>query len=482
MLKTRTEAQTDTSLTMYSLFAWLWAMGIIWHYLRPNHTYPVGWADLIVAIAAILVLIRPKNVYYLLCAAASSIAVFLIAAPSPSNHWTMQFFVNATLCASFLMLAVQRRTWHIDGQEWLRAFRPAVCLLVVLLYLFASLHKLNSGYFSEHSAALSLYRNIVHGEQMRAFAQVFPAYDAFLALLPPVTIVIELGVPVLLFFRPTRLLGLLIGMAFHAFVSLNEYPPGTDFPTLLGAAYVLFFPHAGFDILNASIISRLRESRYYEPFKSLIIPAIMLAVIFVPPLYDLPKRSATDWFGFANLKSAHWSIYVAAYLALLIFLIVKLRSVAGDRSLSLIRGQRLPLMPILVLTIFVGLSPYLGLRSAGAFTMFSNLETEGSASNHFFMPFELQVFDYQKQVCVIETTAEDIPKTAFTGRLLTWFQFRRLARRNPEASITYTFKGERFELKRIADKLELSAEPDWFERHYLTFLHNDIGKKTTYCD
>ncbi len=114
--------------------------------------------------------------------------------------------------------------------------------------------------------------------------------------------------------------------------------------------------------------------------------------------------------------------------------------------------------------------------------MFSNVETEGNYSNHFFMPLELQFFDYQKQVCVIETTAEDIPATALTGDLLTYYNFRRLTRQNPDASITYTFDGERYELERIADKPELVADMDWFERFYLTFQQTNWDTKKTYCD
>ena len=88
----------------------------------------------------------------------------------------------------------------------------------------------------------------------------------------------------------------------------------------------------------------------------------------------------------------------------------------------------------------------------------------------------------RNKVCVIDSSSEQIPITALTGRLFPYYKFLSLTRRNPQASITYTFKGERFELERIADKPELIADPDWFERHYLVFQATDWDKKTTYCD
>ena len=457
-------------------------MSIIWHYLRPNHGHLVDLADLWVVLAATLVLVRPHNCYFLLATAIASVAAFLSVAPSPSNHWTMQFVINITLIASFVSVARRQQSLNIDSSGWLREFRPVVCLLIIMLYLFASLHKLNGGYFSEHSYALRLYRDIVSGGHMAAFAHFFPTHDSFLAILPHLSLLTELAIPILLFFRRTRLVAILIGILFHTLLSLKEYPPGTDFPTLLGAAYILFLPQASFDILNGSILHRLRNSGYVPLLKSLVLPAALLAVIFVPTIYALPRRPSVDWFTFANLKSVHWAAYVATYFTLIIFLIYRLGSQNYDDSLLIIRGVKYPFIIILAAVVFIGMSPYLGLRTAGSFAMFSNLETEGHYSNHFFVPPDLLIFPYQKQVCVIETTADGIPATAKTGELLTYYHFRKLTRLYPEASITYTFDGERFELERIGDKPDLVAEPDWFERHYLTFQATNWDKKSTYCD
>jgi len=459
-------------------------MGLAWHYLRPNNPYHVGWPDLFLVICAILVLIRPQNCYFLLATASAFILTYLLGlAPSTeSNHWTLQFLVSITLFASFIIATVKRRSPKIDSREWLRLFRPIICLLVVMLYLFASLHKLNSRYMSELGAAPQMYRAIVYSEHMAAFAPLLPTDDAFIGILPQLSILIELAIPIMLLFRRSRLLAILIGIVFHAVLSLRSYPPALDVIVFVAAVYIPFLPDASIDIIRATVLDRLRSSRWYEPFKSVVLPAILLAVIFVPPVYSLPKLPSIEWFSFANLLSAFWAAYVATYVALLALLIYKLRAAEYGKAPYAIARAQYPLVSVLVLAFLVGMSPYLGLKTAGAFTMFSQLETEGDYSNHWFMPLELQIFDYQKQVCVIETTAEDIPTTASTGALLTYHQFRKMTRNNPEASITYTFKGERFELERIADKPELVAGLDLFERYYLAFQHTDWDKKTTYCD
>lgn len=314
---------------MYSLFAWLWAMSLIWHYMRPYHLYPVGWADLPVIIGSILVLVRPHNCYFLLATAVSMVVVYLTTLPLPSNHWMMAFLVNTALCSSFFWLAGRRKSLSVNADDWLTEFRPLVCALVILLYLLASLHKLNAGYFfSDHSFALRLYRDILNGLHVSEIAHLLPQDEGFLAVLPHISVVVELAIPVLLIFRRTRAIAILIGFSFHSFLSLKEYPPGTDFPTLLGAAYVLFLPNASFDIINVSIFGRMRSSRFYSPFKRLVVPTILLAVIFLPYTFSYVETSSVDWFTFSNLKSAHWAVYVISYFAVLGALIYKLRATA----------------------------------------------------------------------------------------------------------------------------------------------------------
>jgi len=53
----------------------------------------------------------------------------------------------------------------------------------------------------------------------------------------------------------------------------------------------------------------------------------------------------------------------------------------------------------LVLLFLYGMTPYLGLRTAGNFTMFSNLRTEGTFSNHLLLRSNpIKVWGYQEDV------------------------------------------------------------------------------------
>ena len=171
----------------------------------------------------------------------------------------MHFFVSLTLSGAHHFGAKQKSA-NIDVDAWLCVFRPAVCLLVVTLYLFASLHKLNSTYISEQGFAPTIYRSIISNEQLLAFSQLFPTDAAFIAILPLLSVLIELAIPILLLFRRTRLIAILIGMSFHIILSLRSYPFVTDFPIFLGAAFVLSCPRPAVDLINVSISGTIAQA------------------------------------------------------------------------------------------------------------------------------------------------------------------------------------------------------------------------------
>ena len=72
-------------------------------------------------------------------------------------------------------------------------------------------------------------------------------------------------------------------------------------------------------------------------------------------------------------------------------------SFSGSAPGRLALAPALLIFPVLVL--FHGFSPYLGLRTVPAFSMYSNLRTEGGLTNHWFMPSRaLRVAGFQEDL------------------------------------------------------------------------------------
>ena len=83
------------------------------------------------------------------------------------------------------------------------------------------------------------------------------------------------------------------------------------------------------------------------------------------------------------------------------------------------------LVPGLLLIIVNGASPYLGLKTGVAYTMYSNLRTEDGFENHLFIPRALRVFSFQDApVQILESTAPELQRVSDRNEALVFFDFQ----------------------------------------------------------
>jgi hypothetical protein len=121
----------------------------------------------------------------------------------------------------------------------------------------------------------------------------------------------------------------------------------------------------------------------YPRFSTLCLALLLL---FLPP----PARASTS-------RRPGWLARVRGHLA------------AGPppgRPLFAPRAGVAMLAPALIL--ISGLIPYAGLGTERAFSMYSNLRTEGGRSNHFLVPAGAQLFSYQRDL--VEIRSSSVPR------------------------------------------------------------------------
>jgi len=64
---------------------------------------------------------------------------------------------------------------------------------------------------------------------------------------------------------------------------------------------------------------------------------------------------------------------------------------------------------VLPLVLFLnGMSPHLGLKSTLSYAMYSNLRTEDGASNHFFLPVEMQIWNFERDLVTIIASTDPV--------------------------------------------------------------------------
>ena len=411
--------------------------------------------------AAILLILRPTSILRLTALITLQLYEIPFQLPYVSNHWLFTTFVNLTILQAIAYLIIRRRTLRIDKANLIRLFAPVVRVEVIILYFFVVLHKLNWSFLaSDVSCAAVLYK-AQHLEGLISNTGSISKYNIYL------TIGIETLIPVLLIFRKTRNIGLLVGLGFHCVIALNSFNGFYDFSGMIFAIYVLF---SSFSFTNTvAKFSRKWSERQIQLRKRLgqfeLRNLIILLLIFFFSLVALAYLTThlRDYFQLV------WALYSLVFIIL--FLLALKNQVWQTPHVAFALPSAIFLL-FPVLLFFNGISPYLGLKTESSFSMFSNLRTEGGITNHIFIPVSTQIFDFQKDLVeVVSSTDKPLKEAATKHQLMPFFKFRdHVATVKPE-QVVYIRNGQQrtFNLATAPPNDELRRRSPFIMRKLLGF-------------
>jgi hypothetical protein len=456
-------------MTSFALFAWLWAFSGLLD-IAPFHAWFASPFHTLSAACCALVLLRPGWLPGVAAMLALRIATFAWDSPDTANHQLLYAIASAAVLCAF-PLAARRRSWRPTAQDWLESFAPVARVMLFALYFFGVLHKLNRDYFDpEVSCAVG------------TFVEVAPAWlDRFATAnratrgsLIAGSLLVEAAVPLLLAFGRTRRLGIALGALFHGFLGLRFFA----FSTGLLAFYALFVPSAVWE--RAAALLEQRRARggaaavLLSPLGAGVAALLLVAAFGVSGalLAEDAEWAALPRAGFP-LLAVGWILLIGAPLA---WLLGSRRLAAGFAGRS---PGRLASAPVLLvfpaLVLFHGMSPYLGLRTVPAFSMFSNLRTEGGLTNHWFMPNRaLRIAGFQEDLVTVRS-AQDEELLRFARRpRRTFYDFkmriqRMAARGKRDIAVSYRRGSEVHALARAETDPELMQPVPWWQRKWLKF-------------
>ncbi len=377
-------AEVSPDASRLALFGFLWAFALLYHQVGYDDHLGTA-ADLVLAGIAMVAMVWPSTPIVLGALAVVHVAVVLRNLPSVYNHW---YF--AALVSIGIAVACAIAWWQDRGSgstlrpaSVARAFVPAGQWCLILLYVASGFHKLNHDFLDPAVSCAPILGGAITG----TFALPQPVAIATIWL----TIVLELGVPVLLMVRRFRHAGIAIGLLFHVMMALAGYPRFSA----TGVALLTLFLAPG---TLTQLSSRGRFGRLHEIIRVRVSPTgFRLAIVLV----------------LVAATSAGQAVASPVFLAVqLLFTLAVLVLATGHRtgteSYRRIQGP-VPLSIVAPVLVFVSaISPYLGLSTSRALAMYSNLRTEGGSSNHLIVPATLQPFDFQRDLVTI--VASSLPR------------------------------------------------------------------------
>jgi hypothetical protein len=245
-------------------------------------------------------------------------------------------------------------------------------------------------------------------------------------------------------------------LAMHAILAVIGF---VDFATLAFPLLFTFIPANYYQVLNKNAnlrLSRLRVDRAHAYLAINVIGGAYTGIYtHIAPLFN--KFFVTGMlFNLAALVFI-WPILYTLFSP-------SPPEWGGVPVLNRDMPKFLYLFPVLL--VLYALTPYFGLRTAGNFTMYSNLRTEGSTSNHLLLGSNpIKFWEYQEDVVRIIEIDDDAGEAIHhydrfrSGLLLPVVEFRkwiyRWTQAGAEVPLEFEYRGKIYSTKDIVN------DPEW---------------------
>lgn len=392
----RTRGSGDPSVVTL-VFVTAWAASIVVHRVAFSEILatPLGALSALTAGAAA---VAPRSARRFALALACSVAVAAAHVPDIPNHLVLESLVNL---AMLVVLAPAVRRGSAPSDTVTSIVRPAV----VVLYAWATVHKLNTDFLDPAVSCASVFTADV-GERFGGLPTPHVARSAA----PYLTLLLEGGLPVLLVVRRLRWLAVVVGGAFHLLLILHPISGVYSFSALMLASYAAFLaPRWAAPLVAAA--GRLpalgRHGRTVLAFGGIA------GAVVVARGTDGRVLERGGMVALLALGGVAWSLVARAA--------VRHR---GDASPTA-RPVGTPATLVAVLLVANGAMPYVAVKTQLSFSMFSNLRTE-VAGNHLVLP-TWHLGPWQDDLVRVESTDhEEVEELGGPGTAVPRYELRRV--------------------------------------------------------
>ncbi|HWN18200.1 MAG TPA: hypothetical protein VNO19_04710 [Gemmatimonadales bacterium] len=484
-------------MTPFALFAVLYMTALFLDQAE-RWTYPLFT---LASLFLILVIVstRITRITFLIFLVVITAQLLLRQFPDVPNHLNIAIYCNLVMMVGIVLSWVRIRDYPSDD-DYFEMVRPILQVSTIIVYFLAGFNKLNADFVNPHvSCVKGMTENLVR----MAISPVGGIPKGLVLLGAGAVVAYRLLLP-RLGQRAKRvaaavLLSLIAAAVMLAVMPLPKIDPGVTGLAVkamvalvisweLIGALMLAFPALQLPMLAFSWT--MHSSLALIGFVDFGAVALSLLITFVPWRYLalLNSRVHVPWLGLSVHRAylylatsilcgivgfgQNFVAGVVFNLGALVFLWPLLSGLTAPSPRPPWTGVPLssPLTPkwmyiFPVLVFLHGLTSYLGLRTAGNFSMFSNLRTEGPVSNHFLLRSNpLKLWSYQEDVVSFIDIDDRRAKIGFQyqplrGNQLPVVEFRKLiywwTKAGVAVPMTLEYRGK------IHSTEDITSDPVW---------------------
>ena len=444
--------------SQWQSFLWLFTLSFI--YELAESWQNTGITLFVIACCFFAMYSKKKRVKTLLFTMVSfALFVFIFWFPVVANHLNLQLFVILNL----LILAYR----DFSGKKIKLIFaQQSLGLCLVATYFMSAVHKLNTDFFSPQFGCTTWMYSKANSWLNLGIIESLPEW--FFVLSPYAYVCVLFSATIALVLPGSyRAAGLIILFSLHSFLALIGF---ADFSAICFSFYILFIPKKVWSesFKNYRVFNRMPFEKWYSCWAFLMAFFTALS------------------FHFSLFNRTH---YQGLFLAIGIFPVVyqfakSLRKKSTNhfwkRQKSLLSGIKAKaLIPALLLILF-GLSPYIGLRSRGTFTMFSNIKVEGGSNNHLFLP-QIDIFPFLKDIVWVkridqqEGPSYGLNEMDFRRQIMVDYKNRWLKQKRP-LPIVIDYKGKEFTYENIFVEESWVQPVPWYS-YFLDFRSIQVDQE-----
>lgn len=506
----------------FAIFSILWVTATLMEMVE-YWKYPLATLGIFL-LAIVVVFFGNKRVTFPIFLVATTIYFFVTQFPEVANHINLLLFCNLLLIAG-LLYSYASDLARQSFSAYFGAMQSPLRLMLIVTYSVAGFHKFNYDFLNPEVSCIGDFlgyfeRMLVAPFFAKPFPVRIPVYLVLALLLLAVLLLVLryrsrplpkwlLGTAVV----SAGLFGIAAAWGLAPQEGLGLTPGQVNYIVLAIAGLIVFWqlvegplllvPRLQLIILCfAMLVHTYLAMIGFVDFQSI---ALALIFTFVPPevlrswnkdrvmrfwrnvqvdrvrAYFLLNAAAGIIAGVhffvTPIFAKHWSVKaiqgIFFNLAVLLLLWPLVKSLVSRnrtwkwKGVAVLSGKTpgfLYLFPVFLLLF--GMTSHLGLRTAGNFSMFSNLKTEGEVSNHvLFSSNPIKIWGYQEDVVHILELDDDKVRTGhhydenLEGKILPVVEFRKLVYKWFEAGmivpIVFDYEGSRI----VSDNI--AGDPRW---------------------
>ena len=363
------------------------------------------------------------------------------------------FFLGAVVfCASYSV--VRAVSWY----EFWAAILPVARWLLLIMYFFGVFHKVNSDFLNPVSSCAAELWKAMPGPLADINSQ------ALSYVLPYGTLVIEVSIFLLLVSSRFRVLGVVLGSAFHILLAFSGYAFYSAFSML-----TVFLHFCFFSIKELNILVESKAHMAWREMQGKKI-GFFVGVVFLGCIAVL------SWLREYSLVA----VPVLFFVLFLLVLVWQMRDLLV-RCENFLFVSKLRLLNFIPVLFFLNcISPYFGLKTAQAMNMFANLRLEGGVSNHYFMPAPS---GYLSDIVEVKSarSSKELSYVAAHGLHMVYYDLLDALDRDHGATVTFLRSGvEKNDMNylSLSDDISIILHPRYF-RAWFHFNLVDVNLPKT---